>query len=399
MGNNALDEFVVVASHDGRIQALDARDGRARWTQTRGHPFAGLALAQVGHEVVAVSLDGYVCVLSLDDGMVRWERSLPIAGPVPTPTYGLRIAANQQLVAVQLSSSIFALAPDDGHTSWEARPAPATRQWWLLAAGEGHIYTLQKEVGQLPDAPHQGLEAPQQRQPSEPLNPYAPPPTFFITTAFSALDGTPQWFAHEEHSAVGPPWDGGSSLVEADGMVYIYGRQGLHAFEAESGTRLWTCDTVPYYHVGALTLGRDAIAVAAGGHIGVYRRDTGALLWSKTVAIRADGYFRWFSTPLVFGDAVCVGSSMSGPLGFQLEAYVGETGAPGWVWPGHAAAASTAVPVEVSWRYRGAGTTLYVPSRDVLWAINAVDGSERWHLSYDFRSGFNALLAVAMANP
>ena len=71
MTNDTLDEFVVVVSHDGRMQALDARDGRARWTQTRGHRFAGFALAQVGHEAVAVSLDGYVCVLALDDGTVR----------------------------------------------------------------------------------------------------------------------------------------------------------------------------------------------------------------------------------------------------------------------------------------------------------------------------------------
>jgi outer membrane protein assembly factor BamB len=395
--HNALDEFVVVASRDGRIQALDARDGRARWTQTRGHPFEGLALAQVGHEVVAVSGDGYVCVLALDDGTVRWEVSLPIAGPVTTPTGGIRIAANRQLVAVQLGGIIFALSLDDGHTSWEARPTPAARQWWLLAAGEGHVYTLQKEPP--PARPRGGSGAPLQRPPGEQQDPPAALPASFVTTAFSAWDGTPQWFAQEEDSAVEPPWDGGTSLVEEDGVVYVCGHRGLRAYEAASGTRLWTGDTVPLHHVGALALGRDSVAVAAGEHFGAYRRDAGMLLWSETAAKRADGYFEWFDTPLVLGDAVCVGRSMSGgssSSGFQVESHEGETGARRWVWP--AAAASASVHVDVGWRYRGAGATLYVPSRDDLWGIQAADGHERWHLSYDFRSGFNALLAVAMAS-
>ncbi|HEY7832473.1 MAG TPA: hypothetical protein VIG30_02805, partial [Ktedonobacterales bacterium] len=74
--------------------------------------------------------------------------------------------------------------------------------------------------------------------------------------------------------------------------------------------------------------------------------------------------------------------------------YIGETGALGWIWP----LDSTAVRPDVAWRYRGAGATLYVPSSDDLWGIHAADGSERWHLTYDFRSEFNALLAIVAAN-
>jgi outer membrane protein assembly factor BamB len=380
------DEFLVVASHDGRIQVLDARDGLVRWTQARGHPFAGLALARVGNEVVAASGDGYVCVLALANGTMRWERSLPIAGPVSMPMGGFRVAANRNLVAVQLGGRIFALAIADGHTVWEAKPSPATYQWWLLAAGEEHVYTLQHEL--VAAGPHmQGSLVQRQLD-----TPHAAPPSSFITTAFSAWDGTPQWFAHEE-SAVEPPWDAGSSLVEEDGVVYAYGRQGLHAFEAASGRLLWTCDTVPHHHVGALALGRGYVAIAAGGYFGTHRQDTGTPLWSKTAAKRADGYFEWFDTPLVLGDAVYVGRSMSGPPGFQLESYLGETGALGWVW----SSGSATMRPDVAWRYRGAGATLYVPSIDDLWGINAADGSEHWHLTYDFRSGYNALLAIATA--
>lgn len=385
-------EFLVVGSYDGRLQALDGRDGRVRWIQTLGHPFAGLALARVGNDVVAASGDGYVCVLALADGTMRWERSLPITGSVLAPMDGFRIAANQKLVVVQLGSRTFALALADGHISWEAKPGPFNYLWRLLAAGEEHVYAMQIE--HLPARP-QWQAAPVQGQPDAPHAAHRPS---YITTAFSAWDGTPQWFAHEE-SAVEPPWDGGSSLVEEDGVVYVYGRQGVHALEAASGTLLWTCDTVLHHHVGALALGGDYVAVAAERHFGVYRRDTGTLLWSKTAEKRADGYFEWFGTPLVLGDVVYVGRSKSGPpalSGFQLEAYEGETSALRWVWPGPAI--SAAVQGEVSWRYCGAGATLYVPARDDLWGILAADGSERWHLTYDFRSGFNALLAIAITN-
>lgn len=381
------DDFLVVASRGGRIQALDARDGQARWTHICGHPFAGLALARVGNDLVATSLDGYVYMLALANGTMRWERSLPIADPIPMPMDGFRVAANRNLATVQLGSRIFALDVVDGHTIWEAKPSPATYQWWLLAAGEEHVYTLQHELwAAVPRA--QGTLVQRQLDAS-----HAAPPPSFVTTAFSAWDGTPQWFAHQE-SAAEPPWDAGSSLVEEDGVVYVYGRQGVHAFEARSGSLLWTCDTMPHHHVGAVALGRDYVAVAAGGHFGTYRRVTGTPLWSKTAAKRADGYFEWFDTPLVLGDAVYVARSMSGPPGFQLESYSGETGTLDWVWP----SGSAAVRPDVAWRYRGAGATLYVPSIDDLWSINAADGSERWHLPYDFRSGFNALLAIATEN-
>lgn len=395
MATHARSEFVVVASHDGRIQAFDAHDGRMRWTQTRGHPFTGLALVQVGHEVIAVSGDGYVCVLALDDGQVRWETSLPIASPVTSPSGGIRIAANQQLVAVQLGSIVFALALADGHVSWKVRPAPSAYLWRLLAAGEEHIYTMQTELS--PARPHL-QQTPIRSRPDEQRN---LPRLSIVTTAFSSWDGTPHWFAHEGDSAVEPPWDGGSSLVEKDGVVYVCAGQGLHAFQAESGALLWSCDIESYFHIGAVAVGRSSVAVAAGRHLGVYRRDTGALLWSELAANDADGYFEEFDTPLILGGTVYVGRSMAGGSHspkFRMESHEGETGALRWTWPTAAPAASEVVRSNISWRFRGAGDTLYIPSLDDIWAIQARDGSERWHLGYDFRSGRNALLAVAIAS-
>src|SRR5215472_14389932 len=110
---------------------------------------------------------------------------------------------------------IFAMDIVDGHTVWEARPGVFTYAWWLLTVGAEHVYTLQIE--HLPARPNPGALS--QPHPSAQLPPHAPS---FVTTAFSTWDGTPHWFAHEE-SAVEPPWDGASSLVEADGVVYVYG--------------------------------------------------------------------------------------------------------------------------------------------------------------------------------
>jgi hypothetical protein len=36
----------------------------------------------------------------------------------------------------------------------------------------------------------------------------------------------------------------------------------------------------------------------------------------------------------------------------------------------------------MSWRFRGAGDTLYIPMYEELYAVDAVDGTQRWHLAY-----------------
>jgi len=275
----------------------------------------------------------------------------------------------------------------DGHTRWEAKPGASTYAWWLLAVGADHVYTLQIE--HLP-ARRRPPTTSSEQHPDAQLPPSAPS---FVTTAFSTWDGTPHWFVHEE-SAVEPPWDGASSLVEVGGVAYVYGRQGLHALAAESGTKLWTCDSVPHHHVGALAIGRDYVAVAAGRHLGAYRRDRGTLLWSHTALQRSDGSFEWFDAPLVLGDAVYVGRGLGPEEGFQVECHDQETRALRWVWP----TGSTSLPSDVAWRFRGAGSSLYVPSRDDFWGIQAADGSERWHVPYELRSGFKAFLAVASAD-
>lgn len=377
-------DFLIIASHDGRIEALDARDGSLRWTQSRGHPFVGLALARAENDIVAASGDGYVCAIAGDDGTRRWETVLPIAEPIVGPMGGVRIAANPTLVAVQLGRRMFAINMDNGRIRWECKPSTGTYQWWLLSVGADHVYILQWT----PIAPHPVPLPASTEQPSV----QKPPKYPYITTALHTWDGTPHWFATEE-SAVAPPWDGAPSLVEADGIAYASGQRGLHAFVAETGKLLWTSETIPRLRIGALAVGADYVVVAADKHCGIYSRDSGTPHWFETLEPRADGAAEWFDAPLAAGDTVVVFRRMPCRAGFQLEAHESATGALRWVWSPE----RDGVQADVTWRYRGAGSILYVPSSDDLWGIQVADGGERWHLPYDF-DGFKALLAVTPAH-
>ena len=148
---------------------------------------------------------------------------------------------------------------------------------------------------------------------------------------------------------------------------------------------------MPRHHVGALALGREQVIVAAGGHLGAYRRDSGSPLWSET-GQRRDRYFEEFVGVCAIGELVYAGRGEYNPRGFRLEARAGETGTLRWSWP----AESTTVRPDIAWRFRGAGDTLYIPSLDGLWGMRASDGTQLWHLAYP--PGFDALLAIAASN-
>lgn len=207
-------ELLIIATAEGDIQAIDARDGSSHWARNLAHPFGGPVLVQVEDMVIAVALDGYLCAVAVADGTVRWEGVLATeVTPAPLadvahradPLFGPRVAASRECCAVQFGNRIFGIDPTNGHITWETAPRfhPVTR-WWLLAVGQEHVYVLQLEGGRRERA--------------------------FVTAAFSTWDGAPQWWARDL-SAVEPPWDGAASLAEADEVVYVYSPQGLHALE------------------------------------------------------------------------------------------------------------------------------------------------------------------------
>src|SRR5260221_3998599 len=136
-------ECLVIASRDGSVRALDARDGTARWTQSCVHPFGGPALARVADSVIAAALDGYLCALALNDGTVRWQVLVPDAIPDADPLVGLRVAAHGDQVVVQHGIKCFGIDPLDGHITWQGGWSGwsiSSRGWGVLAVGQANAY-------------------------------------------------------------------------------------------------------------------------------------------------------------------------------------------------------------------------------------------------------------------
>lgn len=333
----------------------------------------GRALARLADSVIAEAADGYVVALAIEDGAVRWETTLPDAPPIPGQQGGLRVAASRTQVVVQHGRQCFCLNaaerayPPYGHLVWRSAPSPVSRfGWWVLAATEERVYLLA----------HEG-------------------PRHYVTTALSAWDGTPQWGTSEQ-SAGEPGWDSTPSLVEGDGVVYTYG-YGLHALEAPTGRLLWSQADIPLFPVGALALWHDEIVVQADRHLGAYRRDTGAPVWSESFP-RADGYYEGFGGLQVIGDLVYSGHTSPTLGGYRVEARAGATGAVQWMWPPQTENnPEQYARYDFSWRFRGAGDTLYIPSLEDLWAIDARDGTQRWHRAIN-PEGPIAFLAIDAAD-
>ena len=345
--------LLVVASYDGSIQALHAHDGSTRWTHRSAHPFMGRALARLADSVIAEAADGSVVALAIEDGTVHWETTLPDATLIPDPQGGLRVAASRTRVVIQHGRQCFCLNAADGHIVWRGAPSPVSRfGWWVLAATEEHVYVLA----------HEG-------------------PQHYVTTALSAWDGTPQWGTSEQ-SAGEPSWDSTPSLVEGDSVVYTYGN-GLHALEASTGRLLWSQADIPHFPVGSLAIWRDEVVVLADRLLGAYRRDTGAPMWSET-SPRADAYYEGFDGVQVIGDLIYSGHASPALGGYRVEARAGETGAVQWMWPPQTEIdPGRYVRNDHSWRFCGAGDTLYIPSLEDVWAIDAAVGRQRWRWAID----------------
>ena len=81
-----------------------------------------------------------------------------------------------------------------------------------------------------------------------------------------------------------------------------------------------------------------------------------------------------------------------------MEARAGATGTVQWMWPPQTENdPERYVQYEHSWRFRGAGDTLYIPSLGDVWAIDAVDGTQRWRQAID-QARPVAFLAINAAN-
>lgn len=357
-------DIIVIGNDSGMLRACDVHDGSQLWEHNAGHPFGGPALAQAGETIIAASLDGYCCALHGPDGAIRWQQRLP---GVTEPVFenGIHVVASNDCVAMQYGSHILALNPIDGGTLWEYTPSPKARTAWLVGSGPAHVYIVEQQFVRAPTSAGSSAEDPLTSQRR------APVPTQ-IVSALSAMDGSIHWMS-AEYGAVEPVWDSGSSLVEADDVVYAYGR-GLHALDAGSGQLRWTQGDIPTFHVGDIAVGRAEVTVALGGYLGAYRRDTGDRLWSESGRSSESQYFEMFTSTHMFDNEGLVVDARMGfnPKGVQIEARESDSGTLRWTWP------SNDMDPQISWRICQAGSALCVPVNGALLGLRSSTGQELW---------------------
>jgi len=365
-------DLLVVATYDGTIQALDAETGSLHWQRQTKHRYGGQALVHVGSTIIGVSLDGSLIALALADGAIQWEARLPDVPPGVAPSGSLRALARGQTVVVQFDRSYFRIDTADGHVRWISGGTKAVQGPWLLAVGQSHAYVLSM------DSPLPGSLPPQ--------TPSAWTKPIFVMTKLSTWDASIE-MGWREQSASRPGWDGASTLVEADGVFYVYGHT-LSAIDADTNRLVWTSDSAPP-DGSALILAHHLVIGIAEKRLGAYHRDTGSMAWSVAVPPPKDGIFELFNGLVVLGDMVYVGRGSNGDRPFQIEGRTVERGELMWAWPPD----NTPLRFDVSWRFCGAGDTLYVPSGETIWALRASNGELRWSRDYPYM--LDAYLAIA----
>lgn len=377
---------VVVGLRDGSLRALGAADGAMLWQRQGNHPYALLALTSAASVVIAVALDGQVTAHAAD-GEVCWTCTPFEHSPGDIfPPGNTRILADpaQAWVVIQFGKQIVALNPLDGSERWRYRSA--AHALGLLAVGRYQLYVT--ETLRLPPPPSGATEPKTTANPMEQASRTRPTrgPTK-QTTALRLADGTPVWTTRQ-YFADQPAWDGASSLIEVEDVVYCAGA-GIHALDASTGTLLWTREREGTGS-GMLAYAGSYLLLCALERLVTYERSTGAVIWSLP-AHDKDGYFERLTQTIVTGERLYLARSMFNPHGMQIECRDTQTGTLRWVWPTN----SATLDPDDSWRLRiGDGNrNLYVPASRGLYAVRAADGHPIWFDEY--RGTLSALLALS----
>jgi outer membrane protein assembly factor BamB len=150
---------LFVETFDGRLYALDARTGRARWRFDSAR--CGWSSPTIaGRLVIATFIgracrrdvpgsDGEVIAFSRSSGAIRWRRTIG-------PTESSPVVAGGLLYLGDWSGRIYALAPSTGRTRWIFHAGGAVKGSPAVAAGrlyvgayDGHVYALDAHTGRL----------------------------------------------------------------------------------------------------------------------------------------------------------------------------------------------------------------------------------------------------------
>jgi outer membrane protein assembly factor BamB len=268
LGLAAGDDVLYAASRKGKVRALDATTGRARWeADTKAELAAGPAFGD-GLVVVGTS-SGTVIALEATDGKQRWRAQLSgevLAAP---------LVAGDRVIVRTVDGRLMALNATDGAETWMVEDlvprltlrgtSPPVRAGDAVIGGfdSGRVMAVSIPTGDI---------------------------------LWQAQVSTPRGRSELERLA-----DIDAAVRVAGDEVYAIGYQGRIAMIArDSGQIWWTRDLSSYRDVG---MDDDQLYVATSdGDVVALRRRDGGVVWQQTGLKR-----RGLGAPVVHGGAVVVG--------------------------------------------------------------------------------------------
>ncbi len=328
------DGVVYIGGTDGRLYALDARDGRERWRYDAGAPVGGAPLV-LGDRVVVAARGNTVHAVERATGRPLWTREtgpdLPLAWGHEGWDYLLpsAVAAGDDVLFGSGDGHLYALDPADGSVRWRfatggrIRAAPAVHDGVAyVGSGDGIVY---------------GVDLAEGRE------------VWRFRTAGADLDAADFGFDRTQIQA---------TPVILDGTLYLGSRDAnFYAIDLASGEVRWTGEdgTAWVVNTAAVTDDRVFVGRSSGGRFRAHDRESGEELWTHATGGLV------FSSPVVVGRTVYVGSGDHGVHALDVA-----TGARRWRFAtGGMVVSSPAVD----------GGRLYVGSDDgTVYALHAAEG-------------------------
>jgi outer membrane protein assembly factor BamB len=263
----AVEGVVYAASHDGEVVALNATNGKRKWSVKTKLPLA--AGPAVGAGVVALgSSDGDVIVLDAATGQERWRKS------VNSEVLARPLIANETIVVRTVDGHLEGMSLSDGSKRWavdEQVPrlslrgtAPPVLAGDRIIAGfdNGRVIAVDLRNGDvlwdtIVNAPHGRTEL--ERLSDIDAAVHVSGDDIFVVgfqgrVAMLALDSGQIWWARDASSYRGFTMDDDNLyLTNSDGVVM--------AMKRNDGTVLWEQSTIRRRGLTAPTLDGDSLLV------------------------------------------------------------------------------------------------------------------------------------------
>ncbi|WP_192036143.1 outer membrane protein assembly factor BamB [Halomonas sp. YLGW01] len=263
-------DTLFAADAEGELMAIDAANGKRRWTVTLDHPVSS-GLTAVAERLYLGTRNGEVLAIDQANGKVLWRSRVPsevLAAPQPN---------QQQLVVQSVDGSVTALERESGAEQWvytTSDPALTLRGTGtprviepVTFAGfaNGRVATLDNRSGQ--PLWEQRIAVPKGRSEVDRL---------------IDLDGEP--------------------LLTRDGRLYLTSYHGrLVALEAQSGELIWERDISSY--LSPLLVGETLFIIDDASHVLALDALSGQLKWrSNTLEGRQLTAPAFADGKLVLGD-------------------------------------------------------------------------------------------------